>query len=240
MKRYERHLTERDRKILEFVARYRIGTGELLGKQCFQPGTTLENINRVLKRLERRGLIRRIISPNQYSYCTPRRRTLEYLGQEPRTPRPLTEQTLPVVLAVASYCVAKGLRRLTSKEFKDLYPELWRPGMRSSAYVLVDIDGKLRLELLLVDRGGAAHRINSRVRRVIAQRKGLPKFQALMHAGRFRITVLTSTQEQADKIERRVSRRLFWPIEVTTFVTPELAGLLMLRRSHDSDLSRPS
>ena len=77
-------------------------------------------------------------------------RSLEYLGHEPRTPRPLTEQTLPVVLAVASYCVAKGLRRLTSNEFKDLYPELWRPGMRSSNYVLVDIDGKLRLELLLL------------------------------------------------------------------------------------------
>jgi hypothetical protein len=96
--------------------------------------------------------------------------------------------------------------------------------------VLVDIDGKLRLEMLLVDRGGAAHRINSRVRRVIAQRKGLPNFHALMNAGRFRITVLTGTQEQASKIQRRVSRRPFGPIEVTTFVIPELAELLMLRR----------
>jgi hypothetical protein len=102
--------------------------------------------------------------------------------------------------------------------------------MRSSSYLLVDIDGRLRLELLLVDRGGAAHRINSRVRRVIAQRKGLPKFHALMKAGRFRITVLTGTTEQASKIQRRVSRRPFGPIEVTTFVLPELAELLMLRR----------
>ena len=91
-------------------------------------------------------------------------------------------------------------------------------------------DGKLRLEQLLVDRGGAAHRINSRVRRVIAQRKALPKFHALMKAGRFRITMLTGTREQAAKIERRVSRRPFGPIDVTTFLIPELAELMMLRK----------
>ena len=96
----------------------------------------------------------------------------------------------------------QGIQRDLSRNYGDR-------GCASSNYLLVDIDGKLRLELLLVDRGGAAHRINSRVRRVIAQRKGLPKFHALMKAGRFRITVLTGTQEQASKIERRVDRRPF-------------------------------
>lgn len=230
MKPYERHLTERDHDILEFVVRYRIGTSELLRKACFEPHTTTENVTRVLQRLQRRELVHRVVAPNGFSYCTATRRTLELLGAEPRTPRPLTEQTLPVLLAVATYCVAKGIRRLTSHEFSDLYPELWRPGMRSSSYVLVEIDEKLRLELLIVDRGGAAHRINSRVRRVIAQRRGLPKFQALMKTGRFRIAVLTGTPEQAEKINRRVHRRPFGPIEVTTFVIPELAELLMRKR----------
>jgi hypothetical protein len=230
MKEHERHLTDRDQKVLEFIVRYRIGTTELLRRQCFKPATTLDNVNRVLQRLDRRGLVHRVTSPNGFSYCTPTRRTLEIFGEEPRSPRPLTEQTLPVVLAVATYCVAKVIRRLTNKEFEDLYPELWRPGMRSSNYVLVDAGGKLCLEMLLVDRGGAAHRINARVRRVIAQRKGLPKFYALMKAGRFRITLLTGTQEQADKVHRRVSRRPFGPIEVTTFVIPELAELLIRRR----------
>jgi len=230
MKKHERHLTDRDRKILNFLVHYRVGTNELLSKQCFELGTTSENVNRVLQRLERRGLIRRITSPNGHSYCTATRRTFELLDQEPRTPRPLTEQTLPIALAVATYCVAKGTPRMTTKEFAELYPELWRTGMRACNYLVVDIDGKRRLELLLVDRGGAAHRINSRVRRIIAQRKGLPKFDALMKAGRFRITVLTGTEEQASKIERRVSRRPFGPIEVTTFVIPELADLLMLRK----------
>jgi hypothetical protein len=119
---------------------------------------------------------------------------------------------------------------LTAQEFANLYPELWRPGMRASNYLLVDLGGKLRLEMLVVDRGGAAHRVNSRVRRVIAQRKGLPKFDALMKSGRFRVTVLTGTREQADKIRRRMSRRHFGPIEVGTCVIPELAELLMRKR----------
>ena len=230
MKKHERHLTKRDRKMLEFIVRYRIGTNQLLRCQFFPPDTSAENVNRVLQRLERRGLIRRVIAATGYSYCTVTHRTLAMLGEKPRTPRPLTEHTLPVLLAVATYCVAKGIRRLTNREFKNLYPELWRPGMGSSSYLLVNVDGKLRLEMLLVDRGGAAHHINSRVRRVIAQRKSMPKFLALMKCGRFRITVLTGTPEQETKIHRRLSRRSFGPIEVTTFVLPELAELLMRRR----------
>jgi hypothetical protein len=230
MKQFERHLTQRDREILQFIARYRIGTIELLQKQCFQPRATAENVGRVLQRLERRGLVRRIDFPGGYSYFAPTRRTLQLLGTGPRTPRPLTEQTLPIALSVATYCVMQGIRRMTCEEFKGLYPELWQPGMASSNYVLIDVDGKLRLEMLLVDRGSAAHRINARVRRVIAQRKGLPKFHALMKAGRFHVTVLTGTQEQAQKIDRRVDRRRFSPVQVRTFVIDELAELMMRRR----------
>ena len=230
MKPNQRHLTHRDQRILEFVARYRIGTIQLLHRQCFNSATTPENVARVLARLKRRGLLSCVVVAAGYSYYTVTRQTLPLLGLEARTPRPLTEQTYPVVLAVASYCVAKGVRRLTSDEFQEIYPELWRPGMRSSNYVLVNVDDKLRLEMLLVDRGGAAHRINSRVRRVIAQRKDLPKFHSLMRAGRFRVTVLTGTPEQRDKIYRRLSRRPFGPIIVSSYVIPELAQFQKLRR----------
>lgn len=230
MKQHQRHLSDRDRRILEFVVHYRIGTDRLLQRQCFSPPTSLENVNRVLLRLERRRLLRRATEKNGFCWYGATRRTLAILGQTPRTPRPLTEQTLPIVLSVATYCVAKGVHRLTSRQFQDRYPELWRPGMRSSNYVVVDVDGRLRLEMLIVDRGGAAHRIHSRVRRVIAQRKGLPKFASLMKSGRFRITVLTGTPEQQHRIQRRLSRRSYAPVELTTFAIPELADLLISRR----------
>ncbi len=222
-----RYLTERDRRVLDFIARYRIGTVHLLRSQCFSGETTVENVHRVLRRLEARGLMHRVTSRRGLSYCTLSRPAFPILGLPARTPRPLTEQTLPVALAVATYCVERGLRRMTTQEFRDLYPELWRPGLRSSNYVLVDIEGRLRLEMLLVDQGGAAHRIHARVRRLIDQRKGLPKFHTLMRAGRFRVMVLTGTPEQAGKIERRIRSRPFGLIDVQACVLPVLAPWLV-------------
>ena len=85
------------------------------------------------------------------------------------------------------------------------------------------------LEMLVVDRGGAANRIRSRVKRIISQRKSLPHFVALMQSGKFRITVLTATTQQQQKIKRRLGDK-FHPVEVTAVVIPELLDLLMLRK----------
>ncbi len=229
MKEHLRYLTNRDRKILEFIALYRIGTVDLLATACFH-GTSHENVTRVLRRLEGRGLIRKIDAALSFSYFVLAPKGYEALGMEARTPRPLTEQTLPVLLAVAQYCVKNNLCRMTSREFTTTFPELCRPGMNSSNYVVISDGGKNKLQILVVDRGGAAHRIKSRVGRIIGQRKGIPDFSSLMMAGRFRITVLTGTEEQQAKIERRVSRAKFSPVEVTSYVIPELAELLMLRK----------
>ena len=68
-----------------------------------------------------------------------------------------------------------------------------------------------------------------RVRRIIAQRKDMAPFVSLMQAGKFGITALTATPEQRWKILRRIGDS-FGPIEVTAFVIPELADVLMLRR----------
>lgn len=228
MKKHLRHITKRDLSILEFIAAYRIGTVDLLATACFRV-TTHENVTRVLRRLEGRGLIRKVQADSGFSYYVLAPRAMQPLGMEPRTPRPLTEQTLPVVLAVAKYCVGSQLCRMTSQEFTKTFPELCRPKMNSSSYVLIDDNGKSKLQILIVDRGGAAHRIKSRVGRIIGQRKGIPEFASLMKAGRFRITVLTGTEEQRAKIQRRVGRAKFSPVEVTVHVISELAELLMLR-----------
>ena len=160
----------------------------------------------------------------------PRRAVAGVLGLPPQTPEPLSEQSLPAVLAVAYYCVGHGEQRLTAKEFAELYPSLWQPGMRSSSYVLVDTPDGLKLELLLVDRGGAARRIRSRVRRLIKQRSRLPDFVTLMEVQRFRLNVLTGSKEQRDRICRQVAKESFAPVEVVSTVIPELAQLLLLRK----------
>lgn len=229
MPKHRQRLNARDREILEFIFRFRVGTNALLRESCFEADTTLKNVDRVLRRLERHKLIKRHYLAEGLAYYTPTRRGLSLSTDEPRTPQPLTEDTLPKLLAIATYCVANGVRRITKEEFVKKHPELTRPGKGNANYVLVDADGCTKLEWLTVDRGGAAHRIRSRVRRAIAQRNGMPHFLALMQAGKFRITVLTATPEQQWKIHRRIGDS-FKPIEVTAYVIPELADLLMIRK----------
>ena len=229
-KKYERNLSNRDLEILDFVARYRVGTDSMLKKSCFAEDTRIENVRRVLFRLEKRGLMRRVECGTTFDYFVMTRRGLGVLGLPKRTPRPLTEQSLPVQIAVASYCVGQKVRRLTNSEFRDVFPELHRVGLQSSNYVLVDSDDGLKLTMLIVDRGGAARRIQSRVRRILAQRKGLPEFVDLIRGGRFRIVVLTGLPQQKAKIDRQIERSSFGDVEVVSAIVPSLAEILTMRR----------
>ena len=230
MKPHERYLTSRDTKVLEFVHRYRLGTVDMLAEEVFSMDESGQNIRRVLRRLEQRGLLRRERWEKGLSYYTPTPRSCQLFGLSPQTPQPLTEQSLPAVLAVAYYCVRHRQQRLTAKEFAQLYPSLWRPGMQSSNYVLVETHDDLKLELLIVDRGGAARRVRSRVRRAIKQRAVLPDFVTLMEIGRFRLNVLTGTEEQSDKVQHQLDKESFAPVEVVSTIVPELAEILLLRK----------
>lgn len=230
MKKYERHLTKRDRKIVDFVARYRIGTAAMFRQLYFPPGDHPENVSRVLRRLDRRGLVRQVEYGKSFHYFVITRRGLRTLGLPPRTPRPLTEQSLPVLLAIATYCAEENLRRLRNSEFRELYPELWRTGLGASSYVLVDTPDGLKLAMLIVDRGGAARRVRGRIRRIISQRSGLPDFVSLMEAGRFRVVVLTGLPEQQAKIDRQIERESFGPVEVVSALVSDLGEILTLRR----------
>lgn len=229
MKKHKRHLTERDKRILDFITRYRIGTNALVRDACFKSECGVKNVDRVLLRLVRRKLLRRSVLAVGRSYYTMTRRGLALKDKNAKSPSPLTEQTLPVVLATANYCVSHGLHRFTRDEFVERYPEYIRPGICSSNYALRKTADGFQLEMLATDRGGAAHRIRTRVRRFIWQRKDMPAFSALMREGKFRITVLTATPEQQWKILRRIGDA-FEPVEVAAVVIPELADLLMLRK----------
>ncbi len=215
------YVTRRDRRVLEFVDRYRLGTPELLAIGVFGGGQT-ENVIRVLRKLIRRGYLRRIdIAAGQF-YVVLTRRGSGAIGAADRTPRPLTEQSLPTVLAIAAYCVRSGRPRLTDAEFRDRFPELWRPGLRSSRYCLRETDAGLVLTMFIVDRGGTSRRIRSKIRRIGAQRRALPAFHTLMTAGRFQVCVLTSNRHHEQNIRRQLPRLHDQPVDVDVAVVPEL------------------
>lgn len=227
---YEKRLTPRDRRILKFLSRYRAATDLHIATCCFEGTDNIGNVQRVLRRLASRGLLKCIRCGDELMYYVLTRRGFTVLDMRPRTLRSLTEHSLPVVLAVTSYCSTHGLERLTHHELRELFPELWQPGLRSSSYVLSGSDDDVKLEMLLVDRGGTPRRIRSRIRRILHQRSGMPKFVSLINGGCFRLTVLTGTPEQQTKIENQIQRESFEPVEVRTVLVIELASLLLLRR----------
>ena len=229
MRDYEKRLTDRDLGILKFLARYRAATEIHLADCFFEKTRNLDNVLRVLRRLGERRLLKCIRCGDELKYYVLTRRAFTLLEMRPRTLRSLTEHSLPVVLAITSYCVTHELERMTNHEFRELFPELWKPCLRSSSYVLAGTNEEMKLEMLLVDRGGTPRRIRSRIRRVIAQRSGMPHFMSLINDRCFRVTVLTGTTEQQTKIENQIQRESFEPVEVRTSLVDELADLLLLR-----------
>ncbi|TWU34885.1 hypothetical protein [Novipirellula artificiosorum] len=230
MKRHERYLSKRDKRVLRFLYRYRAATQMILQEACFSKTDSDANGKRVLKRLESQKLIQQHRSVNGFDYVTITVRGMRTMGFPARSQRSLTEQSLPVVLAVAEYCVSMRLERQTVAEFRDLYPELWWDGARSANYVRIKSQDGVKIRMLLIDRGGAARRIRSRVNRVIAQRSRLPKFKLLIQAGRFEIVVLTGLPEQQAKIAKQIERSSFGAVAVSTALIPGLSSLLTLSR----------
>lgn len=223
------YLTRRDRQLLLFVARYRAATEALLRRALFGQSSRRANVRRVVRRLVRQGLLEQVtLAPGQ-KYFVLTRRGCRAVNMSARAPRPLTEQSLPVVLAIAWFCVRTGVSRLTDQEFRQRYPELWKPGLRSSAYYLTQTPQGLKLGMFLVDRGGTPRRLKGKIRRLITQRASLPAFAALIAAKRFHITVLTGLPAQQQHLRRHLKRRFFRRVEIDVALIPELGELLTLR-----------
>lgn len=229
MARSHSYLTSRDRQLLQFVARYRAATEALLRRALFVPAVKRANVHRVVRRLVRQGLLQQVtLAPGQ-AYVVLTRRGRHVLKIEDRTPRPLSEQSLPAVLAIAWFCVRSGTTRFTHSEFRQRYPELWKPGLRSSAYYLTQTPQGLKLGLFLVDRGGTPRRLKGKIRRLITQRAALPAFAALIAAKRFHVTVLTGLPAQQQHLRRHLQRRFFHRVEIDVALIPELGELLTLK-----------
>ena len=229
MAKRQSYVTHRDRNLLKFVARYRAATEAILRRALFGESAKRANVHRVVRRLVRQGLLQQVaIAPGQ-KYVVLAKRGYRVLNMSARRPRPLTEQSLPSVLAIAWFCVRTGVTRFTDLEFRQRYPELWKAGLRSSAYYLAQTPQGLKLGMFLVDRGGTPRRLKGKIRRLITQRASLPAFAALIAAKRFQITVLTGLPAQQRHLRRQLKRRFFKCVEVEIALILELGELLTLK-----------
>ena len=225
------YLMDRDRDILYFVYRYKVAIDDMLAQKVFDLERRNTNVLRVTRKLAGRNLLRRMGFGSRDTYLVITRRGCRAIGVLDRTPRPMTEQSLPSALAIAYYCVRHRENQLTSAEFIEVYPELHRPGLNSSQYYVFDDDddGRRMLGMFLIDRGGTAHRIKSKVRKFVKQREGLKCFISLIKSQRVQITVLTGLEGQQRIVRRYLGGDSHWGVRVRTALVPELGELLTLK-----------
>jgi hypothetical protein len=219
-------LSERDHLILEFAARYRAITADMVEERYFQGSATRVNAARVLRRLVGRGLLRKVLYFPPRSYFAPTARGNRAIGSPDFPPRPLTEQSLPAALAIAWYCVHAKVEQFTDREFRETHPELWRPALKSSSYYRKHDADRLVLGFFLIDRGGAPRRIKRKIRRIVAQRRSIPEFSDLIRARRFRVTVLSGLESQKAAVRKQLGCNSYRRVHVETAFVRELGELL--------------
>lgn len=219
-------LSERQRAIIEHVARYRVSTDDILQELFYPEATSVNSVQKSIIRMVRAGWLDKSSSVG--------RRNVYYLGDNFHLPRSrrggFSEQTLPAAIAILYFCIRQHHKRIAISELRGIDPDLAAPGVRGSAYFADEIDGKWNLSHMLVDRLGPVRRTVWKVKRLVGQRKRRPVYLKWILHKRFSITVLTATTRQADQLRGgfKAAGPLLVPVRVQ--VVPEFAPFLPISK----------
>jgi hypothetical protein len=227
MKKPSSKLTARDCDILKFIHRHRLGTDEILRHAFFPDCQENRPVRKVMRRLVERKFLREYSPAAGAFYYVLAPRGARALGEKPREPRPLTEQSLPGTLAVAAYCAVAKLNFFTAQKFAAKYPYFCKKGMKTSGYFVEETKHGLVVGFFITDRATKRRKMLSKIRRVIRVRYRIDDFAKLIQARRFVILILTGHEAKKQELERAIARRHRGPVQVRVEVVPELGTLLM-------------
>ena len=149
-----------------------------------------------MRRLVERKFLREFSPATGAFYYVLAPRGARALGEKPREPRPLTEQSLPGALAVAAYCAAAKIKRFTAEEFAAKYPFFCRKGMKTSGYFVEETTRGLVVGFFITDRATKRRKMLSKIRKVIRARYKIHDFAKLIQARRFAILILTGHEAE--------------------------------------------
>ncbi|MFM9960798.1 MAG: hypothetical protein ACKV2Q_06195 [Planctomycetaceae bacterium] len=228
MTRAHSTLTDRDRRLLEHVAEYRLTTHTVLRRRLFV-GQTLNAVSKVTRRLCDGDWLRKypLIPPETY-FVLGAAATHE-LGLTRLRCEPLGPQALPIELATLCYAtLGKTLhRRLHARELKHRFPWM-TPALTAAPHCLDEsrTDAPC-LELIRVDLGGSADHVVRKCTHDIERRFTLAPFQQLLQTQQFRLVVITGTAPKAAAIRASVANQ-HWPegLAVHLSVVSDLFPLL--------------
>jgi hypothetical protein len=216
-------LSDRDRRIVEHVGRYRLTTFEVL-RRTVVPGVSVGALSKVTRRLCRLDLLQRfsLLHPQCYFVLGTVGAGLLGLGVQRTTP--LGPQSLPLEYAVLVYATLgrQPRRRLTRKELQSHCPWLLAPFDEAPHC----IDEQQTIELLRIDLGGPADHVARKAAREIRQRRQVPYFDRFVHERRFRLVVITGTREKSATIRQSLDRH-DWPrgLAIHLSVVPQLLSI---------------
>jgi hypothetical protein len=221
-----RRFSDRDRGIIEFTARYRIATKEVLHRLFFDENEP-NAVTKVVQRLCDEHWLRKypLVYPSQY--LIPGKRTAQALGLPNARTLPLGPQSLPTEFAILQYATDDAeVGRLTPDELVVLHP-WFRDEWLTATHCLRRSDQMQIVELLRVDLGGPADHVARKCHADIQARTTLPQFETLVNDSLFRVVVVTATTDKAASIQLALQGHL-WPagLRFHFAVVPQLLPLL--------------
>lgn len=223
---------KRDREILKHIARYRLTTDDVLLQLFFEHTEYKNAIDRVMKRLARQGWVRSYVYRGTEKYHMLGLKAARLLDA-PHYPRPVTEQTLPALIAILCYCVRYKVKRIEESGLAKEFASLCVPEFAGASYYADrTIDPpRTRLHLIIVDRNNTIRRLNRVVSRAVVRRYRYASFHDLIQKQHFALTIVTTSERRKQFIEKKIENesRLV-PHRVR--VVPDYAPLL------GSDLSQ--
>lgn len=211
-------LTDRDRDILEHVARYRVTTIEALHRLFWEPETTPNAVSQVLARLVSGGHLACIegLLGAQSGYLFTASEAREY-GEDEDFARPPGAASLVRHVAMLEYCCLGGARRdhITDREIRANYPSFDGRGIARHGYFHT-CEEPPRLGWLEVDCGNnPANRVRKCAKQ-FAKRYDSPglRFRELAVAGRFSIVLVTTSEPKRRALQRALKRHPAFPIGI--------------------------
>ena len=220
---YRRGQTDRDRLILEHVARYRLTTLAAI-QRVVLPGMTRNAVDKIANRMCDAGLLRKHILLYPMKYFVLGDVSVRSLGLGAHRAAPLGSQSLPQEFALLAFATLGSQQhlRLNAAEVKKRCP--WLPLSLTVAPHCIDQSNVL--ELVRVDLGGPADHVARKCAADLNERIQIPEFLTHVAAGQFRLVVITSTSGKVAAIRRALNHHLWPPGLLVHFsVVPQLLSL---------------
>ena len=233
-------LTDRDRQIIDHVARYRLTFREIVQK-LFLPECDINAVTKVLSRLTVAGLLARHQLHNMRYCWTLSVKSALQRGLDDKRANALGYEAAVYHYGVLMFCCGGGTLRqlLTSKEVDQQFPEHSHRSLLRSAYYVDHHDGQDRLGLILVDRGEDYQRLVRKCRREVYRRQEIPAFFKRIREGGFVISIVTAFPEKKAKLEQALEDPSYRSVLYRVVLRRGLADLLVNRAPKHQDNPRP-